>query len=42
VKFDRLRYRLLPYIYSLAWRVTKDDYTVMRALAMDWRGDRKV
>jgi alpha-D-xyloside xylohydrolase len=42
VRVDRLRYRLLPYIYSLAWQVTKDDYTIMRPLAMDWRGDRKV
>jgi len=30
LKFDRLRYRLLPYIYSLAGRVTQDDGTFMR------------
>lgn len=41
-KYDRLRYRLLPYIYSLAWRVTNDDYTIMRPLVMDWRTDRRV
>ena len=41
VKFDKLRYRLLPYIYSLAWQVTHDDYTIMRPLSMDWRGERK-
>jgi len=39
VNYDRLRYRLLPYIYSMAWRVTNDSYTPMRALAMDFRGD---
>jgi alpha-D-xyloside xylohydrolase len=42
VKFDKLRYRMLPYIYSLAWQVTSNDYTIMRPLAMDWRTDRKV
>jgi alpha-D-xyloside xylohydrolase len=40
-KFDRLRYRLLPYIYSLAWRVTSGSYTIMRPLAMDFREDRR-
>ena len=42
VRFDKLRYRLLPYIYSLAWQVTANDYTIMRPLVMDWRTDRKV
>jgi alpha-D-xyloside xylohydrolase len=42
VKFDKFRYRLLPYIYSLAWQVTNDDYTIMRPLVMDWRTDRRV
>jgi|OSPMetMinimDraft_2_1075162.scaffolds.fasta_scaffold00102_4 alpha-D-xyloside xylohydrolase len=41
-KFIRLRYRLLPYIYSLAWKVTSEGYTMMRALAMDFREDREV
>jgi alpha-D-xyloside xylohydrolase len=41
-KFDSLRYRLLPYIYSLAWQVTKNDYTIMRPVVMDWRTERKV
>jgi alpha-D-xyloside xylohydrolase len=40
-KFDRLRYRLLPYLYSLAWRVTSGSYTIMRPLAMDFREDRR-
>lgn len=42
VKFIRLRYRLLPYIYSLAGMTTLRDYTMMRALAFDFRGDEKV
>ncbi len=36
---DRLRYRLMPYVYSLAWRVTSDDYTIQRPLVMDFRQD---
>ena len=40
-KFDTLRYRLLPYIYSLGWQVTNSGYTIMRGLAMDFTGDRK-
>ncbi len=39
VSFDRLRYRLLPYIYSLAWKTTSASYTPMRPLVMDFRGD---
>jgi alpha-D-xyloside xylohydrolase len=38
-KYDTLRYRLLPYIYSLAWRVTDESYTMMRPLVMDFRND---
>jgi alpha-D-xyloside xylohydrolase len=34
--YDRLRYRLMPYIYSMAWMVTSASYTPMRALAMDF------
>ncbi len=37
--YDRLRYRLMPYIYSMAWMITNDSYTPMRALAMDFRSD---
>jgi alpha-D-xyloside xylohydrolase len=37
---DRLRYRLLPYVYSLAWKVTNEDYTIQRPLVMDFREDR--
>ncbi|MDP9337369.1 MAG: glycoside hydrolase family 31 protein [Acidobacteriota bacterium] len=37
--YDRLRYRLMPYIYSLAWKTTREGYTLMRPLAMDFRSD---
>jgi alpha-D-xyloside xylohydrolase len=39
VKFDDLRYRMLPYIYSLAWMTTSEGYTPMRPLVMDFRTD---
>ena len=38
-KYLRLRYRLIPYIYSLAGMVTHEDYTMMRALPFDFRCD---
>jgi alpha-D-xyloside xylohydrolase len=41
LKFDRLRYRLLPYFYSLAGAVTQDAGTMMRPLVMDFRADAK-
>lgn len=41
VEYDKLRYRLMPYIYSLGWKVTSENYTMMRALPMDFRGDVK-
>jgi alpha-D-xyloside xylohydrolase len=37
--YDQLRYRLMPYIYSLAWKTTADAYTIMRPLVMDFRDD---
>jgi alpha-D-xyloside xylohydrolase len=39
--YDRLRYRLMPYIYSLAWMTTSEGYTPMRALVMDFRADTR-
>lgn len=42
ISYDKFRYRLLPYIYSLAWKVTNEDGTIMRPLVMDWRTDEKV
>jgi alpha-D-xyloside xylohydrolase len=40
--YDRLRYRMMPYIYSLAWMVTKNDYTMMRMLPFDFPSDLNV
>ena len=37
----KLRYRLLPYIYSQAWQVSKNDDSFMRALFMDFKDDRQ-
>lgn len=34
-----LRYRLIPYIYSEAWQVTQNGFTMMRPLVMDFRED---
>ena len=42
VFYDRLRYQLMPYIYSLAGWAHFRDYTLMRALVMDFNGDREV
>ncbi|HVP22146.1 MAG TPA: TIM-barrel domain-containing protein [Anaerolineaceae bacterium] len=39
VRYLRLRYRLLPYIYSLAGQVTHQDGTLLRALPFDFRHD---
>jgi len=41
LKFDRIRYRLLPYMYSLAGAVTREGGTIMRPLVMDFRADAK-
>ena len=38
-KIDKLRYRLMPYIYSLAWKVTSEGYTMMRHLVFDYPND---
>lgn len=42
LRFIKLRYRLMPYIYSVAGMVTHEDYTMMRALAFDFRSDKDV
>lgn len=39
---DKLRYRLMPYVYSMAWKVTSENYTIMRHLIMDYRTDANV
>jgi alpha-D-xyloside xylohydrolase len=40
--YDHLRYRLMPYIYSLAWMVTNSNYTMMRMLPFDFPSDANV
>jgi alpha-D-xyloside xylohydrolase len=42
VYYDKLRYRLMPYMYSLAGWAHFKDYTLMRALIMDFNGDKEV
>ncbi|WP_010422600.1 TIM-barrel domain-containing protein [Anaerophaga thermohalophila] len=40
--YNKLRYCLMPYIYSLTGAVYHDDYTIMRGLVMDYTNDQKV
>lgn len=40
--YNKLRYRLMPYIYSLAGKTYFDDYTIMRPLVMDYGDDTQV
>lgn len=42
LKFIRLRYRLLPYIYSSAAAVTREHKTIMRSLLFDFKQDKRV
>ncbi|MBO4821161.1 MAG: DUF5110 domain-containing protein [Prevotella sp.] len=42
VWYDKLRYHMMPYLYSMAGWVHFNDYTMMRGLAMDFNGDSKV
>lgn len=42
VYYNKLRYRLMPYIYSLAGMTHFNDYTIMRALVMDYGKDTNV
>ena len=42
VYYDKLRYRLMPYLYSMAGWAHFKDYTLMRALIMDFNGDKEV
>ena len=39
LKYVKMRYRMLPYLYSTAWQVYKNDATFMRALAIAFNGD---
>ncbi|MBN1926280.1 MAG: DUF5110 domain-containing protein [Prolixibacteraceae bacterium] len=36
-----LRYKLLPYIYSEAWQITRNGSTLMRPFVMDFADDSK-
>jgi alpha-D-xyloside xylohydrolase len=40
--YDKLRYRLMPYLYSLAGMAYHQDYTLMRGLIMDFANDNAV
>jgi alpha-D-xyloside xylohydrolase len=40
--YNNLRYRLMPYIYSLAGMTYFNDYTIMRPLVMDYSADKNV
>jgi len=40
--YMKLRYRLMPYLYSMAGAVHFRDYTMMRGLVMDFPGDAAV
>jgi alpha-D-xyloside xylohydrolase len=42
LKIDNLRYRLMPYMYSLAWKVTNEGYSIMRPLVFDYQNDANV
>jgi alpha-D-xyloside xylohydrolase len=42
VYYDELRYRLMPYIYTLAGETWLDNSTIMRGLEMDFARDPKV
>ena len=37
----KMRYQLLPYIYSTSWQVHQNDDSFMRALMMDFKDDPK-
>lgn len=39
LRYDRLRYRLLPYIYSVAWQVTSQGGSMMKPLVFDFGAD---
>ena len=41
-KTIRLRYRLIPYLYSLAWQVTSNNESYLRALFCDFQNDKHV
>lgn len=42
VYYTKLRYNMMPYIYSLAGMTYLNDYTIMRPLIMDFTSDSNV
>ena len=42
VKYIKKRYAMMPYTYSLAWKVCRDDYTMFRSLMFDFAQDENV
>ncbi len=40
IAFNQLRYRLMPYLYSMAGKVWREDYTILRMLAFDYPEDQ--
>jgi len=42
VYYTKLRYALMPYVYSLAGKTWFEDYTIMRPLVMDFIEDKAV
>jgi alpha-D-xyloside xylohydrolase len=40
--YNKFRYRLMPYIYSVAGKTYFENYTIMRGLVMDFAGDEAV
>ncbi len=41
-KMIRLRYRLIPYLYSIAWQVTSNGDSYLRPLFSDFAHDRRI
>jgi len=42
LQWDQFRYRIMPYIYSMSWKMHNEAYTLMRGLPMDFPADKKV
>ncbi|GAA5522123.1 DUF4968 domain-containing protein [Aliifodinibius salicampi] len=41
-KYDRMRYRFIPYIYSEAYKMHKTGMPIMRALVLEYQNDENV
>ena len=42
LKYDSLRYRLLPYLYAASWRMHQTGMPLMRALVLEYQDDENV